>query len=85
MNPITGIGAGAIETGLTRGLVVMALLGLLNAALFFSEIDSEDALMLMGFLTPTVTLVSFFLFSILDKGLGKLNPPAPPAEPPSIP
>lgn len=78
MNPLTGEGAPPEATGFTRGLIAAALTGLVDAAILFSPMDAELAKGLVVALTPTLTVVSYFAFALMDRGLGKLNPPTLP-------
>lgn len=74
MNPLTGEGAPPEATGFTRGLIAAALTGLVDAAILFSPMDADVAKRLVVALTPTLTVVSYFTFGVLDRALGKLNP-----------
>ena len=56
-------------TGLTRGLVAAALLGILSAILRVIPADTDLKLDLVGYLAPVVTLISFVAFGYLEKFL----------------
>ena len=56
-------------TGLSRGLVAAALMGIVSAVLRLIPIDTDAKLDLIGYLAPAITLVSFVAFGYLEKFL----------------
>ena len=70
---LTGNDAAEGQVGATRGVVLGALLGLLNAVVMFLPIDAEQKVELLVALNPPIGLLSYVVFAYFDKWLRRIG------------
>ena len=66
---LVGNDAAPERTGLTRGVVMAAVVGVVNAVLLFIPMDDGQKVQVMTALNPALLLLSYIAYGFLDRWL----------------
>ena len=57
------------QVGFTRGIVLAGIMGPLNVVVLTLPIDGETKAIILASLNPTMGMLSYLLFAVMDKWL----------------
>ena len=58
------------QVGVTRGVIMAALAGVVNVVLMFMPMTDSDKVTVMVSLNPTLMLLSYVIFGLWEKSIG---------------